>query len=471
MSVPKLAVFGLDCAEPSLVFDRFAADLPTLTGLRNSGLWGKLRSCDPPITCPAWMVMVTGRTPGELGIYGFRNRADRSYTGLNLATSSSIKTDTVWDVAGRAGKNCISFAVPLTFPVKPIRGCQISCWLTPGNDSNFAYPPELKAEINRVIGPYRPDVKFRVEDKEKLYADLNETTDNHFAIAQHLLKTKPWDFFMMVEMGTDRIHHAFWRYYDETHPRHPKGNPQQGWMREYYKKIDAQLARHIELLPDDTWIAVVSDHGIKGMIGGIFFNEWLANEGYLTLKERASQKEQIGKAKIDWSKTKAWGDGGYYGRLFLNVRGREPEGIVAPEEVEGLRRELKDKLEALADEQGKNIGTRVLYPEKIYPKVEGFAPDLIVYFGDLAWRSMGTIGGPDTTIYTYENDTGPDDANHAPDGMLIVTSKARFLRGQAGPGERQGMQIHDCAKTYLKLLGVEPSAQIGGHSIDLSGLG
>ncbi|MCZ7647055.1 MAG: alkaline phosphatase family protein [Planctomycetota bacterium] len=470
MPTPKLAVIGLDCAEPSLVFDRFAADLPTLSALRRSGLWGKLRSCDPPITCPAWMVMVTGRTPGELGIYGFRNRTDRSYTGLGLATSAWIKTDTVWDVAGRAGKDCISFAVPLTFPPKPIRGSQISCWLTPGNESAFAQPPELKAEINRAVGPYLPDVKFRVEDKQQLYDDLKRTTDNHFAIAEHLLAKKPWDFFMMVEMGTDRIHHAFWKYFDESHPRHPKGNPQQGWMREYYASIDARIAKLLERIPDDAWVAVVSDHGIKGMLGGICFNEWLAKEGYLTLLERPAKKEQIGKCRIDWSKTKAWGDGGYYGRLFLNVRGREPQGLVAPEDVEPLRRELADKLEALADEQGDNIGTRVLYPEKLYPKVEGIAPDLIVYFGDLAWRSMGSIGGPDDSIYTYENDTGPDDANHAPDGIFMLSTKARMKAGLKGPGERQGLQIHDCAPTFLKLLGVPPSPQIGGQPFDLAGL-
>ena len=104
MSEKKLAVFGLDCADPVLVFDRFKNELPTLRGLMESGYWGPLRSCDPPITCPAWMVMVTGRSPGELGIYGFRNRSDTTYTGLKIATSLRIKSDTAWDVLGRAGR-------------------------------------------------------------------------------------------------------------------------------------------------------------------------------------------------------------------------------------------------------------------------------------------------------------------------------------------------------------------------------
>ena len=79
MSAPKVAVIGLDCAEPTLVFDRFASKLPNLSRLRESGCWGTLRSCDPPITVPAWMVMMSSKDPGTLGYYGFRNRADHSY--------------------------------------------------------------------------------------------------------------------------------------------------------------------------------------------------------------------------------------------------------------------------------------------------------------------------------------------------------------------------------------------------------
>src|SRR5260370_41029332 len=82
----KVAVIGLDCAEPSLLFDKFADRLPNLTRLRRRGMWGNLRSCDPPITVPAWMSMMSSKDPGTLGYYGFRNRADRSYEKMTTAT-------------------------------------------------------------------------------------------------------------------------------------------------------------------------------------------------------------------------------------------------------------------------------------------------------------------------------------------------------------------------------------------------
>ncbi len=97
-----MVVIGLDCAEPSLVFERFADRLPNLTRLRDEGVWGKLRSCDPPITVPAWMSMMSSKDPGTLGYYGFRNRADRSYEKMTTATSLAVKEPLALGLSRRA---------------------------------------------------------------------------------------------------------------------------------------------------------------------------------------------------------------------------------------------------------------------------------------------------------------------------------------------------------------------------------
>lgn len=466
----KLAVLGLDCADPVLVFEKFRGQLPVLGGLMDSGLWGRLRSCDPPITCPAWMVMVTGTSPGELGIYGFRNRTDYSYAGLGIATSSWVKHPTVWDVLSKQGRDCITYAVPLTYPPRPLRGCQIGCFLTPGADSNYSYPQTLKDELTKATGEYVPDVRdFRTNDKVGLYKRVLEMTASHTAQVKWLLKNKPWDFFMMVEMGPDRIHHGFWKYFDKEHPRYEFHEQLKDCMPDYYRRLDANLGRILEEIPDDAWVAVVSDHGIKGMRGGIAFNEWLIKEGYLVLKSRPEKLTPIGKCEIDWARTRAWGDGGYYGRLFLNIKGREPQGVIPPEQVEAFKAELTAKITALGDDKGRPIGTRVLRPEQLYEKVAGISPDLIVYFGNLDWRSVGSVGGT-AQIHTFENDSGPDDANHAQDGLFILSTKARMKSGARGPGQRDGLHIRNVARTVLKLQGVAAPAEMGGAAIDLSGL-
>src|SRR5208337_5255656 len=104
----KLLVVGLDCAEPTLVFNKFKEQLPNLRRLIENGAYGRLESCHPPITIPAWMVMVTSTNPGRLGIYGFRHRKGFSYTEGYIANALSVKQPKLWDILGRQGmKVCI----------------------------------------------------------------------------------------------------------------------------------------------------------------------------------------------------------------------------------------------------------------------------------------------------------------------------------------------------------------------------
>ncbi len=127
----KVMVIGLDCADPSLVFDQFAEDMPNITKLRQGGLWGDLNSAIPCITVPAWSSMLSSRDPGVLGFYGFRNRADYTYDKLSIATSLAVKEKRVWDYLTEAGKESVIVGVPQTYPVKPIKGHMVSSFLTP----------------------------------------------------------------------------------------------------------------------------------------------------------------------------------------------------------------------------------------------------------------------------------------------------------------------------------------------------
>jgi predicted AlkP superfamily phosphohydrolase/phosphomutase len=197
----------------------------------------------------------------------------------------------------------------------------------------------------------------------------------------------------MVEMGTDRIHHALWDNMDPAHRFYEAGNKFENAIHDYYVEVDREIGELLKFADASTDVLVVSDHGAKRMDGGICVNEWLMANGYLALKENPESAVPLSKVKIDWSKTKAWGDGGYYARVFLNVAGREPEGTIAPEDYEKVRDELIAGLKSIRDEKGGDIGTQVYRPEELYQEVRGVAPDLIVYFGGLYWRSVGTVGG------------------------------------------------------------------------------
>jgi predicted AlkP superfamily phosphohydrolase/phosphomutase len=421
------------------------------------GVYGPLESCDPPITVPAWTCMMSSKDPGTLGFYGFRNRKDHSYDGLTFATAEKVKEDRVWDILSRAGKHVVVLGVPQTFPPSRVNGEMIGCFLSPSTESRYTFPEELRDEIKQVVGEYMVDVpNFRTDQKDRILRDINEMTRRRFQLARHLRDSRPWDFFMMVEMGPDRLHHGFWRYYDPKHPDYVPGTDYERAFRDYYRYLDSEIGSLIETLDDETALMVVSDHGAQSMYGGIQVNEWLIREGYLTLKDPGASGP-VKPDMIDWARTRVWGDGGYYSRIFLNVRGREPEGIVEPEAVEALRDELIAKLEALGDENGDPIGTRVFRPEGLYHAVNGVPPDLICYFGNLTWRSIGSVG--DGRVHVRENDTGPDDANHAKFGIYIFD----------GPGMPQspphGARLFDIAPTVLAALGQPVPEDMQGRSL------
>jgi predicted AlkP superfamily phosphohydrolase/phosphomutase len=452
----RVAVIGLDCATPQLVFERFRRDLPTLSRLMDGGTWGPLESCHPPITVPAWASMMSGYDPGQLGLYGFRNRADFGYGGYTIADASAVKVARVWDLLAASGKKVILLGVPPTYPVKPINGRVVADFLTPSTGSAYTYPPALKEEIERVSGGYVLDVEeFRTPDKAGLLRRIYEKTAKHFAVARHLVTAEPWDFFMMVEMGVDRIHHGFWSHMDPTHRRYEPGHPFEHAIRDYYRYVDREVAELLGRLPPDTRLLVVSDHGAKKLEGGICFNEWLIRKGYLRLRSSPDGLAPIDRAEVDWSRTTAWGDGGYYGRLFLNVRGREPQGVIDRGDYERVRTALVEEIEAIEDPDGRTLGTRAFRPEELYRAVKGIPPDLIVYFGDLDWRSVGTVGLPG--IHTFENDTGPDGANHARFGILIA-----YDPGRPGQGRREHLRLLDVGPTILSWFGLPVPADAVG---------
>ena len=455
----RALVIGLDCAPPEFVFERWREELPTLRSLMQRGRYGVLRSSDPPITVPAWACMTSSRSPGALGIYGFRNRRDHSYEGLAIADSRAVRAPRVWDLLSARGRSVIVIGVPPTYPVAAVNGVMVSCFLTPDTEhSQYTYPAEVKEEIEGIVGRYMVDVEnFRTSEKERLLADLEEMTEKRFRVAEHLLATRPWDLFFMVEMGTDRIHHAFWRFTDPRHRLYEPGNRFENVMRDYYRALDDKIARLLRFADDDTAVLVVSDHGAKRIDGGICVNEWLRREGYLVLREEPAEATRLTPDLVDWERTTAWGEGGYYCRLFLNVAGREPQGTVSQEDYERVRDELKGKLEALGDHEGRPIGTIAHRPEELYPERNGIPPDLLVYFGDLYWRSIGLVGTE--SVHVFENDTGPDDANHAPEGMYLLAGAG------VGAGAGEERELRDIAPTLLTLLGEPVPADMEGRSL------
>jgi len=456
--VNPIAVIGLDGAAPALVFERWRHELPHLSALRQRSAWGELRSVHPPITVPAWAVCFSGRDAGELGLYGFRNRRAWDYGGYAFASSAQLPADMVWDTLAASGRKVILLGIPPSYPPRPVNGQLVSCFLTPSTARPYTWPPELRDEVEAAAGGYVLDVDgFRSEDKEALLERIREKTRKHFRVARHLLRTKPWDFFAMVEMGVDRIHHGFWRFVDPEHPEYHPGHPFEDRVLAYFRELDAELGELLSLIPAEATVLVLSDHGGRALHGCFCFNDWLIERGYLVLHERPRAAAPLTSSMIDWRRTRAWGEGGYYGRLFLNVRGREPEGVVAAGDVERLRADLAAEIAAIRGPDQRSLGCEALRPEEIYRATRGVPPDLMVYFGDLRWRAAGSVGHP--RLHARDNDIGPDDANHDWDGMLLMREGSADLGGRRIAGAR----LIDMTRTILDRAGLAAADHLAGR--------
>lgn len=453
----KVLIIGLDCAAPELVFEKFLDDLPTIKKMLSHGVYGKLKSCIPPITIPAWMVMMTSRDPGTLGLYGFRHKKSYSYETW-IANSKSIKHKTIWDIISEKGLKSYLVGVPPSYPPKPVNGCLISCFITPDAEKDYTYPKELKNELEAKFGKYIFDVEFRAEERDQVLERIYEMTKQHFQVIKYLIQKGDWNLFAFVEIGLDRIHHAFWKFFDKKHPKYVPNNKYENVIREYYKYLDKEIGDLLGLLDNDTIVLVVSDHGAKQMKGAFCINQWLMQEGYLKIKGNPERGAKIEDAPIDWSQTKAWGWGGYYARIFINVEGREPQGTVTPEDYEKTLDELAEKLKQIRGPNGEKLYNKIYKPEEIYDELNGDSPDLIVYFDDLYWRSAGTIGYE--TLYLSENDTGPDDAVHSEYGVFILYDPTKNLGLELG-----NLNILDVAPTVLNILGLPVPKEMRGKII------
>jgi predicted AlkP superfamily phosphohydrolase/phosphomutase len=437
---------GLDCVPPALAFERYAGCMPNLTRLRERGAFAKLRSTTPPITVPAWTAMISGRDPGELGLYGFRKRVPGSYE-LELADSRDVTLPRVWDVLAEHGLRSSVIAVPPSSPPFAVHGELVSCFLTPDAEAPHTYPAPLAGALRARFGPYIPDVEVRASAREGLEEALFAMTRQHFAIARHLWESREPDFSMMVEIGSDRLHHAFYAEIDPAHPRHDPSSPFLGVGERYYALLDRELGSLLALADEDTTILVASDHGARPLRGAFRINEWLQREGLLVLREPPSSATPLRPSMVDWSRTRAWAEGGYYARVFCNVRGREPQGVLEERELPVFREQLAQALRAVGGAHGEPWNNRVEAPSSLYRAVRGLAPDLIAIFADLDVRPIATVGT--SALYAERDDRDADACNHDMHGIFVLAGA-----GVTARGELPECQIQDVGATILRLFDV-----------------
>lgn len=380
----KTCIIGLDCVPPRLLDFPVGEHLPNLRRLAREGGLRPFKSTVPPITIPAWVSMTSGRDPGALGLYGFRERVPNSYAH-RLVREAVPGTVRLWDALYQAqGARCAAISVPLTGPIQPAPAAEapimVGDLLSAGGGAPWCSHERIAKSLDATLGPFEPDIAaHRQPDVLEILTQCRALSAHRFGVCRWLAEHEELDFMMLVDIATDRIHHAAWRYLDPAHPLYTPHGALFDATHAAYAALDRELGRLVDSLDAGWQLRVVSDHGAQALDGEVYVNRWLERCGLL--------KRVPGTDTIDWSRTLAWAEGGYYARVYINLRGREPQGLAT--DFEAVRSQVRDALEALA--LGENADAWVVAPEELYAETQGQAPDLMAFFGDLRLRANASL--------------------------------------------------------------------------------
>ncbi|MFB6227492.1 MAG: alkaline phosphatase family protein [Halobacteriales archaeon] len=458
----KLLVLGIDGADFDILDPLFEQDrMPNLQRLAENGAVGPLKSTIPPSTCPGWQSFYTGKSPGNIGIYGFRNFEWGSYE-THIPDSSDLTEGTYWELLGDQGIRTGIVGGPFTYPPQEIEGFMIGGPWTPSDAEEFTYPPALSEELREVC-----DGEYVFIPDNYVEEEFTEAFDRRTEAATHLVETQDWDVFTLV-YRPDPLQHVYWDKDDEVVFR----------IYEYMDRCIGEVLDLVDELEEDINVMVMSDHGFEGLRTRYFHvNQWLEDEGYLTTTSDASTsaikylpletglniasklgvldfikhhfvphevKEAVSNPlhTIKWSETRAffiWEQ--QTGQIYVNTEDRFAEGTVVPDRREEVAQDIRKQLRPITDPEGRDVIEESWLGSELYDGTyEEIAPD-VVFTLHREYKGQGTFGDLFTTL-----DTDRAEGGHHVDGVFFA-SGPDFQDGDVDDAE-----IIDLAPTILHLM-------------------
>lgn len=509
-----LLILGLDGATLDLV-EPWVADgtMPHLGRLMHQGAWGRLASTVPAATFPGWTTFMTGVNPGRHGIFDFTRRDPGTYR-VRFINASYRKAPSIWRLLSQAGRRVAVLGLPGTYPPETVNGCMVSGFDTPVTtraDRSFVYPPELAAGIERSGGfPFADFQEFDIGPgwHAKALQSLLSGIEKKTRLSEQLLSRAGWDCFMLLMGESDTVAHHFWGFHDPRSPRHDAREAATlgSAIRKVYRALDTVLGRLLACQPGAR-VLVVSDHGFGGAGDTvIYLNRWLAEQGFLAWQQHRVSAALAGGLRraavrmiperwqarcfriangrvantietrvrfggIDWHATRAFAEElNYFPAIWLNVRGRDPMGQVAPENYAQVCQELTDRLLQWRDPaRSTPVVRRVWRRDEVYqgPYVE-LAPDLILDLetpGNYSYVCLPSYGPSGPSIERLNGAARVSgklrgmSGSHRPDGLVVLAGEG------ITPGVISGASIADMAPTILSLCGVSVPAGWDGRPL------
>ncbi|MDZ5811810.1 alkaline phosphatase family protein [Halorubrum sp. AD140] len=432
----RVVFLGIDGVPYDLVQDHPDV-FENLTEIAETGSAGRLESIVPPESSACWPSLTTGRNPGATGVYGFQDREVDSYETY-VPMGRHVRATRLWDRVTDAGRDATVLNVPVTFPPSTRIQRQVSGFLSPGLDAAAS-----DDDVERVLRDrdYRIDVNAKLghdDDKSEFIENANATLDARHDVFTHYLAEDDWDLFFGVYMTTDRVNHFLFGDYATD------GEYAEEFL-DFYRTLDGYIGEIRNSLDDDTTLIVASDHGFTELTWEVNCNQFLADEGWLSYED--DDHDSLG--DID-DETRAYSL--IPGRFYLNLEGREPDGVVPESEYEAVREELVDDLESLTGPDGRRVCKRIVKGETVFDgDHDEIAPDLVVIPAD-GFDLKSGFGGKEA-VFTE----GPRNGMHKFENSLLYTTDPDV--------DVAGSNLFDVTPTILDLMEVDVDGSLDGESL------
>ncbi|MHC4743875.1 MAG: alkaline phosphatase family protein, partial [Planctomycetota bacterium] len=359
--------------------------MPNLASLASKASVQRMRSVHPTVSCVAWATYTTGTNPGKHGIYGFIDRRPGHYD-ITIPNAQDKFGDDIWQILSKAGKRVFGMNVPSTYPPQPVNGIQIGGFLSPSLEK-AAYPRSVADYLSSAGYRIDSDPTLGRKDKHAMLDDLEKSLDARMEAMFHYLEAEHWDFFHTHIMGTDRINHFLWQKMEQGDPQFAPA------FFAYYERIDEYIGRLLETLPDDTPLMIFSDHGFCSIEQEVQLSRYLVETGWTVPQAKVEHP-----LSIEPAKSRAYCL--IPGRIFVNLAGREPAGIVPLEQYDQIRHDVTADLMDLHDPQtGRQVISKVLMREEVYwpegsQNADSMSPSEIASAGGVFGRAADLIAIP-----------------------------------------------------------------------------
>jgi predicted AlkP superfamily phosphohydrolase/phosphomutase len=490
----RTLIVGFDGAMLDLC-DRFIDEgrMPTVASINARGASGELLSVTPYNSAVAWSSLMTGTSPGRHGVFDFVLPLAGQY-GYRVATRRDRRTAALWNRVCNAGGRAAVVNIPMTFPAEPIDGVMVSGMDAPGLEARAVHPSSHLADLRRICPDYRIMSKaasaaaagaFDTAERE-----LTEVMRSRSRYVQALVRNRDFDLVVVNLEATDGAHHFFWQHHDPSHPRHDPALAATfgDAIGRIYAATDDELSRLIEAYAPDT-VVVVSDHGGAGSSDWVVFtNDWLVKAGLLSLRRRTTSslgQRLYGQAKnrlsvparralrplfgkvlqhakqaalygdFEWTTSRAYAL--MQPAVWLNIRGREPAGIVTQDERDQVVTDVVGAAGELRLADGTKVFGDALPSECVYTGDAPYRPDIVLELAiGMHIRSRNTTGRPGHLQRVGDLGTYMPSGVHSPRGMIAAAGHGIAQRGRVGPGD-----IHQVTPSVLAIMGIAAPALDG----------